>query len=274
MLTVDDLGIEAACDLAEAGVAVAAVVDSREGEPDERLGVCGIEHLRGFVPVEARGSSHVTGVVVARGGERRTLAGRPRGDERRHGRPVRGARAGRRLGALRRRPARVRARPGARRACASPASRRARRPRSRSRPTRARGKQFVCYCEDVTTKDVHLSVEEGFRLARALEALHDRDDGAVPGQDVPPQLGPPDGARAGRRPRRAARRRDDRPAAAQPDQLLAPGRPRLRAGQAHLGAPLARRPRRQDALGRRLEAALRLRQRPRTRRPRCTSRSA
>ena len=26
----------------------------------------------------------------------------------------------------------------------------------------AHGKQFVCYCEDVTTKDVHLSVEEGF----------------------------------------------------------------------------------------------------------------
>ena len=70
-------------------------------------------------------------------------------------------------------------------------------------------------------------------------------------------------ARAGHRPRRPAGRRDHRPAAAQPDQLLAAGRPRLRAGQAHLHAPLARRARRQDAVGRRLEAALRLRLRRR-----------
>ena len=69
----DELGIEAAVDLAEAGVGVTAVADTREGDPDERLTLAGIEHLRGFAPVRTRGRGEVTGVVVARGGEKRQL---------------------------------------------------------------------------------------------------------------------------------------------------------------------------------------------------------
>jgi sarcosine oxidase, subunit alpha len=162
VLTVDDLGIEAACDMAEAGVSVAAVVDSREGDPDERLGVCGIEHLRGFVPVEARGSSHVTGVVVARGGERRTLAAdlvvMSGGTVAQFGAHVQ-AGGSVRYDAARRVyvPDRV---PQGVRVVGEPAGTASAVP---VEADGARGKQFVCYCEDVTTKDVHLSVAEGFR---------------------------------------------------------------------------------------------------------------
>ena len=62
-------------------------------------------------------------------------AGRPRGDERRHRRAVRGARAGRGLGALRRRAGGCTCPTRCPRACAWSASPRARHPRSRSPPT-------------------------------------------------------------------------------------------------------------------------------------------
>jgi sarcosine oxidase subunit alpha len=158
-------GIQAALDLAAAGCTVVAVADSREGEPDERLEDAGIEHLRGFTPVEARGRHEASGLVVSRGSERRTfdgdllvMSGRSVGQtgfviqaggtvryDRDQGRylPDRlpdgvrvvglAAGAGRAAGAV---PARA---------------------------AKARGKQFVCFCEDVTTKDVDLSLAEGFR---------------------------------------------------------------------------------------------------------------
>ena len=49
----------------------------------------------------------------------------------------------------------------------------------------ASDKCFVCVCEDVTTKDVRRARRGGLRLDRAREAVHDRDDGPVPGQAVP-----------------------------------------------------------------------------------------
>ncbi len=56
----------------------------------------------------------------------------------------------------------------------------------------AREKCFVCICEDVTEKDVEAGGRRGLRLDRARQALHDRDDGAVPGQALPPLLDPAD----------------------------------------------------------------------------------
>ena len=71
----DDAGIEAALDLAHAGMVVSAVADTREGARDERLAQAGIEHLTGFAPVRTKGRKSVTGVEVARGSERRSLSG-------------------------------------------------------------------------------------------------------------------------------------------------------------------------------------------------------
>ncbi|MGN6377422.1 MAG: 2Fe-2S iron-sulfur cluster-binding protein [Gaiellales bacterium] len=157
----DDMGIEAALDLADAGVAVEAVVDAREGEPDERLGMAGITHLRGFTPVRARGRKAVSGLVVARGGERRTLPAdliavsggsvMPHALVTQAGGSIRYDRA-----------ARVYipdSLPDGVRVAGSPGGSAAAVP---ARCGDAKGKQFVCFCEDVTTKDISLSVAEGF----------------------------------------------------------------------------------------------------------------
>ena len=138
----------------------------------------------------------------------------------------------------------------------------------------ASGKQFVCYCEDVTTKDVHQSIEEGFSSLELSKRYTTVTMGPCQGRMCHRNSGLLMAAELGHRPRRPAGRRHHRPAAAQPHQLLAARRPRLRAGQAHDDASLARRARRPDALGRRLEAAVRLRHRPTTRPPPCTSRWA
>ena len=158
----DDLGIEAAIDLAAAGVAVTAVADSRDGGPDERLALAGIEHLTGFTPIRARGRRAVTGVEVGRGGERRRLDAdlvvmsggsvMPHGLLTQAGGSIRYDRASRSY-----LPDRL---PAGVRVAGAPA------PSAAAVPARcasAKGKQFVCFCEDVTTKDIHLSVEEGFQ---------------------------------------------------------------------------------------------------------------
>ncbi len=161
VLTVDDLGIEAACDLADAGVAVSAVVDTREGDTDERLGVYGIEHLRGFTPVGARGRGAVSGVTVARGGERRSLAAdlvvMSGGTVAQFGTLVQ---AGGSISYdITRRMYVPQDVPDGIRVAGEPVG------TTSAVPACAdggKGKQFVCYCEDVTTKDVNLSVKEGF----------------------------------------------------------------------------------------------------------------
>ncbi|HYX85793.1 MAG TPA: 2Fe-2S iron-sulfur cluster-binding protein [Gaiellales bacterium] len=159
--TADDLGIDAACDLAEAGVTVVAVADTREGEPDERLTLCGIEHLRGFAPVEARGRSEATGLVVARDGERRTFSGdlviMSGGTVGQYGFLVQ-AGGSVRFDRARRAYVPDRVPDGVRVAGETVGTQQA----VPAQAEAARSKQFVCYCEDVTTKDVHLSVEEGF----------------------------------------------------------------------------------------------------------------
>jgi sarcosine oxidase subunit alpha len=157
----DDLGIEAALDIAHAGVAVEAVVDSREGDPDERLALAGIPHLTGFRPVRARGRKAVSGLVVQRGAERRTLHAdliavsggsvMPHGLVTQAGATIRYDRE-----------ARVYvpdSLPDGIRVAGEPAGTSAAVP---ARCADAKGKQFVCYCEDVTTKDITQSVAEGF----------------------------------------------------------------------------------------------------------------
>jgi predicted amidohydrolase/bacterioferritin-associated ferredoxin len=161
VVTADDLGIDAACDLAEAGMEVAAVADLRDAGEDERLAMYGIEHLTGFAPVEARGRKEVTGLVVARGSERQTISAdtvvmsggtvAQWGLLVQAGGTVRYDRA-RRVYVPERVPDGLRVvgeAVGTERAVPAKAE-------------GARGTQFVCYCEDVTTKDVHLSVSEGF----------------------------------------------------------------------------------------------------------------
>ncbi len=156
-----DAGIQAALDLAAAGVAVEAVADARDGDPDERLVLADIPHLRGFTPVRAKGRKEVTGVVVERAGERRSLAAdlvvmsggsvMPHGLLTQAGGGIRFDRATRSYA-----PDGL---PEGVRVAGEPAGSAASVP---ARCASAKGKQFVCFCEDVTTKDVSQSVKEGF----------------------------------------------------------------------------------------------------------------
>jgi sarcosine oxidase, subunit alpha len=165
VVTSSDEGIDAALDLADGGVNVIAVADSRPDADPSRIEDAGIEYLAGFRPWQAKGSQDVTGVVVTRDGEHRTLAcdllvmsGGSVGhtsfitqgggsirydrDQRRYvpdslpkGMRVVGAAAG-----------------SAAAAGAVPAA-----------APKTMCKQVVCFCEDVTTKDIALSLDEGFR---------------------------------------------------------------------------------------------------------------
>ena len=164
VLTSSDEGLAAALDLADGGVNVLAVADSRRDADGSAIEDAGIEYLAGFQPWQAKGSKAVTGVVVTRDGEHRTLAcdllvmsGGSVGqtalvsqggggirydrDQRRYvpdalpeGMRVVGAAAG-----------------SAAAAGAVPAQ-----------APKTGCKQVVCFCEDVTTKDIALSLDEGF----------------------------------------------------------------------------------------------------------------
>ena len=74
----------------------------------------------------------------------------------------------------------------------------------------------------------------GLRLDRARQALHDRDDGPVPGQALPRPLDP--ALRARERDRRGDDRHDDRSPALAARRARAPRRPPARAGAAHLAS--------------------------------------
>ncbi|MDX6519509.1 MAG: sarcosine oxidase, subunit alpha, partial [Gaiellales bacterium] len=165
LVTSSEEGLDAALDLADGGVNVVAVADSRADADGSRIEDAGIEYLSGFRPWQAKGSGHVTGVVVTRDGEHRTfgcdlllMSGGSVGltsfvtqaggsirydrDQRRYvpdglppGMRVVGAAAG-----------------SAAAAGAVPAA-----------APKTMCKQIVCFCEDVTTKDIALSLDEGFR---------------------------------------------------------------------------------------------------------------
>ena len=110
------------------------------------------------------------------------------------------------------------------------------------------GKCFVCICEDVTDKDMKRAHPRGLRLDRAREALYDRDDGALPGQALPPARHPP--LRAGERDGRGDDRDDDRAAALGAGRARRPRRPPARAGQANVDPPPAQGSRRQGDVDR------------------------
>ena len=74
----------------------------------------------------------------------------------------------------------------------------------------------------------------GVRLDRALEAVHDRDDGAVPGEAVPARVDPALRARDGRE--RGGGRDDDGAAAVGAGRARPPRRAALRAGAPHLAS--------------------------------------
>ena len=254
----DDSGFDAAVDMAAAGVNVVAVADTREHATSEKLAQAG---HRAPHRLRAGAGQGLEGRHRHRGRPRIGAAqhrGRPRADVRRPGRPAGLPHPGRRQHQVRQAEARLRARPHPRG--------RARRGRSgglhRGDPRQVR--QRIGQAVRLLLRGRHHQGRPpvgagGLRLARAEQALHHRHHGPLPGTHVPPQLGPPHRQRAGSGSRRPAGRRDHRPAAAQPHQLLAAGGPRLRAGEAHRHPSLARRARRQDALGRRLEAPVRLR---------------
>ena len=174
----------------------------------------------------------------------RVLADRPGGRhgplrrDRRHLRPGRAPRRdrGRRLG---RRLARGCARAAAARADERPLLRLPLRGRHREGPAPRR--------------------RRGVRRHRDRQALHDGDDGAVPGPPVPARLGAP--ARPGDRDRRGGARHDDRAAAVDADAARRDRRATAGPRQAHAAARPPRRGRRAHGLDRTLAAAGPLRRR-------------
>ena len=120
-----------------------------------------------------------------------------------------------------------------------------------------RGKCFACLCEDVTSKDIGHQHRRGLRLDRARQALHDGDDGPVPGPHVPGAVGPGDGPADGPVARR--RRHHDRAPAVGVGADGDPRRPDVRARQAVVDPRPPPRARRRRQVGRRLAQAVRLR---------------
>ena len=97
----------------------------------------------------------------------------------------------------------------------------------------------------------------GLRLDRAREALHDDDDGPVPGQALPPLEHPR--VRAGEPDVRGRDRDDDRAAAVGAGRARPAGRPRAHAGAPRLDPLAPRGGGRDDPVGRPVEAPVRLR---------------
>ena len=124
-------------------------------------------------------------------------------------------------------------------------------------------KCFVCFCEDQTTKDLKYAIARGLRLDRALEALHDGDDGAVPGPALPHELDPR--LREDDRARREHDRHDDGPAAVHAGLDGAARGPAAGAAQAHVAPPPPQGHGRDDDVDGRLAAAALLRRRRRRR---------
>ena len=112
----------------------------------------------------------------------------------------------------------------------------------------------------------------GLRLDRARQALHDRDDGPVPGALLPPRLDP--ALRARERDGRGGDRDDDRAAAVGAGHARAARGPAARAGEAHVASTTATRSSAPRSCGRAPGAGRTPTATPRPRRSPCTTRSA
>ena len=232
---------------------------------------CGVVDLREGQPpnIEARGTrgSRVESVAINGRVTPCDLArhvGEPAAE-------LQAPRPGRRTGRLRRGARRLRADrpPGGRRG-----GRRRRRGRRRagrpgSRP-RLPGRQVLrLLLRGPDDEGPEVRDRGGLRLDRALQAVHDGDDGAVPGTALPRQLDPR--LREGDGSGREHDRDDDRPAAALAGHAGPPRRPPAGAGEADVAASPPRGARRHDDVDGRLEAPALLRARRRgggTARPR------
>ena len=199
VLTVDDRGLAAAADLEAAGVEIARVVDFREA---------------GSPAIEAQGEGRQGGAGLDR---RLPREGRPRRDVRQPAAELQAPRPGRRARRVRRGPRRLRpdrpARPRRGRRRGHRRRRRARGAEPDPRPPRRQVLRLLLRGPDDEGPEVR--DRRGLRLDRALEALHDGDDGAVPGPALPHELDPR--LREDDRDRREHDRHDDGPAAVHAD---------------------------------------------------------
>ncbi|MDX6523961.1 MAG: sarcosine oxidase, subunit alpha, partial [Gaiellales bacterium] len=165
VVTSSDEGIEAALDLADGGVNVAAVADSRRDADGGAVQDAGIEYLAGFQPWQAKGAKAVSGVVVTRDGEHRTIACDllvMSGGSVGHTSFITQGGGSIRYDRDRRRYVPDALPEGMRvvGAAAGPAAAAGVVP---AKAPKTMCKQVVCFCEDVTTKDIGLSLAEGFR---------------------------------------------------------------------------------------------------------------
>ncbi len=168
VLAADDEGLEIADDLREAGIAVPRVVDVRELRPRELAAQGGKGRVRRLV---LDGESIDCDLVVASGGRQPAYSLLAQAGARIEFDPELGVFVPTEL------PAGVEAvgsvtGEGLGKIDPEPAY-------------EGGGKCFVCVCEDVTTKDMKRAVARGVRLDRARQALHDDDDGPVPGEALP-----------------------------------------------------------------------------------------
>ncbi|HYW28940.1 MAG TPA: 2Fe-2S iron-sulfur cluster-binding protein [Gaiellales bacterium] len=165
VVTSSDEGFDAACDLTDGGVNVVAVADARPNADGSRVEDAGIEYLPGFQPLQAKGSKAVSGVVVTRNGESRSfgcdllvMAGGSVGHTAfvtQGGGTIRYDRERRRYV-----PDSL---PKGMRVVGSAAGTAAAAGAVPAKAPKTSCKQMVCFCEDVTTKDIGLSLDEGFR---------------------------------------------------------------------------------------------------------------
>ena len=245
VITADDRGLGAAADLEAAGVEVVGVVDLREGQPPN---------------IEARGRrSHVESVAVNGRVTRCDLlvmSGSPQPNYKLL------AQAGARVvyddssGVFV--PTDLPPNVEAVGAAAGDIGE-ARRARARARLPGRQVLRLLLRGPDDEGPEVR--DRRGVRLDRAVEAVHDRDDGAVPGPPLPRQLDPR--LREGHGARREHDRDDDRAAAALARDARPPGRPAAGARQADVAPPSPRGARRDDDVDGRVEAPALVRARPR-----------
>ena len=206
---------QAAADLEAAGVEIARVVDFREdGSPAIEAHGKG-----GKVAQVSIDGHHVKADLVV-------MCRQPAAE-------LQAARPGRRARRVRRGPRRLRPdRPAGRRRGGRRRHRRRRRAgRAEPDPRPPRRQVLRLLLRGPDDEGPEVRDRRGLRLDRALEALHDGDDGAVPGPALPHELDPR--LREDDRDRREHDRHDDGPAAVHADLDGPARRPAAGAAQAH-----------------------------------------